>query len=565
MPARMTRRDFIRYAGASAGAIAGATMLGSRALAASGSLAPVATGPHATDRLMLANVKYRSIEDELLLGSFDDTHAIPGPGLVEILLWPGDQAKLEAKGLDFEITCEDVVARDQAAHRAMAGARPAGVPVAPGERTAYRRQADYNTDMQTLAQQYPDLARMFVLPERTLEGRLVYGIEIAANVTRNDGRSVYHMDGCHHSREWPAGEMPMMFAFDLLQGYGVDPRTTDLLDRMRVVIVPVMNIDGFVESREAGVDNSNTAVAPVVTMAYWRKNRRSFTGATVPVIMKNPDAYGVDPNRNYSYQWGDSDGGSSDVPVDETMRGSAPFSEPESRNIRSLVMSRQTTGMLTHHTSGRLCMRPWGWTPDDTPDEELQYEIAEEITSVNHYQNWKARQLYLTSGGSRDWTYGATGCITYTFEHGTEFHGPYLSTIPAMYNLNREPFFTLFREAADPANHAILKGNVVDGNGQPVAATVSIHKEMSSPAWFHGNGAAPGGVTTTPDTLQTSMETGGDGVISYHVNPSRRPWLEGAEDEAYDVTIAAPGKQSVTKTVAVSRGDVHDLGTVRLT
>ena len=559
MPGRMTRRDFIRLTGASAGALAGASLLGGRAFAA-----PAYTGAHASTTLKLANVRIRSIEDELLLGSFDDTHAIPAPGLVELLLWPGDQAKLEALGLDFEITVEDVVARDQAAHRAASNVRPASVPVVPGERTAYRRIADYNADMELLSRQRPDLARTFVLPERTLEGRLVYGIEIAANVTRNDGRPVYHMDGCHHSREWPAGEMPMMFAFDLVQGYGVDQRTTDLLDRARVIIVPVMNVDGFIESRDAAVDNSATGLAPFVTMAYWRKNRRSFTNTTVPVIMKNPDAYGVDPNRNYAYQWGDNGGGSSSTQTDETHRGTAPFSEPESRNIRSLVMSRQTTGMLTHHTHGRLCMRPWGWTWDDTPDEELQFEIGAEITSVNRYQNIKARGLYLTSGGSRDWTYGATGCITYTFEHGSEFHAAYLSTIPAMYNLNREPFFTLFREAADPANHAILSGTVVDGNGAPLPATISISKDLKSPAWFNGNGVAPGGVRETDDSLRTSMQSEPNGTFAYHVNPSRRPWLEGAEDEAYVVTISAEGKQSLARTIAVSRGDVVDLGQIQL-
>ena len=559
MPARMTRRDFIRFAGAGAGALAGAGLLGGRAVAA-----PIFTGVHAATTLKLANVRIRSIEDELLLGSFDDTHAIPGPGLVEVLLWPGDQAKLEALGLDFEITVQDVVARDQAAYRAAAGARPASVPVAPGERTAYRQLPDYVSDMEALAQQHPDLARTFVLPEPSLEGRLIHGIEIAANVTRNDGRPVFHMDGCHHSREWPAAEMPMMFGFDLVEGYGVDERTTDLLDRARVIIVPVMNPDGFMESREAPVDNSLTGLAPFVSMAYWRKNRRSFTNVTAPVIMKNPDAYGVDPNRNYAYQWGDNSGGSSSQQTSETHRGAAPFSEPEARNIRGLVMSRQTTGMLTHHTYGRLVMRPWGWTWDETPDNELQFEIGEEITAVNKYQNIQARGLYLTSGGSRDWTYGATGCITYTFEHGTQFHPAYLSTIPAMYNLNREPFFTLFREAVDPANHAILTGSVVDGNGQPLAATISIHKELTSPAWFHGNGTAPGGVTETADTLDTSMDSETDGTFAYHVNPSRRPWLEGAEEEAYEVTISAEGKQPVTQTIAVSRGDNVNLGQIQL-
>jgi Zinc carboxypeptidase len=559
MPARLTRRDFIRLAGAGAGALAGASLLGGRALAA-----PAYTGLHASTTLKLANVRIRSIEDALALGSFDDTHASPAPGVVEFLLWPGDQARLEALGLDFEITCEDVVARDQGLHRSVADTRPAAVPVAPGERTAYRKIADYNSDMALLAQQRPDLARTFVLPERTLEGRLVYGIEIASNVTRNDGRPVYHMDGCHHSREWPAGEMPMMFAFDLVEGYGKDPRTTELLDKLRVVIVPVMNVDGFVESRDAAIDNSNTAAAPFVTMAYWRKNRRSFTNATIPQVMKNPDAYGVDPNRNYAYQWGDNGGGSSSTQTDETHRGSSPFSEPESRNIRSLVMSRQTTGMLTHHTHGRLVMRPWGWTEEDTPDEELQTDLGAQMTAINRYTNQKAIQLYLTSGGSRDWTYGATGCITYTFEHGTAFHPAYLSTIPSMYNLNREPFFILAAAAADPSMHARLRGTIVDANGVSLPGTVSIRKTMSSPAWLHGDGTAPGGVRTTQDTLQTSMDTGNDGAFVYHVNPSRRPWLEGAENEAYEVTISAAGKQPLAQSVALSRGDVVDLGQIRL-
>src|SRR5688500_9508290 len=117
-------------------------------------------------------------------------------------------------------------------------------------------------------------------------------------------------------------------------------------------------------------------------------------------------------------------------------------------------MSRQTSGMLSHHTQGQLVMRHWGGSRDETPENRMQNDIDAQITAKNRYQNIQARGLYLTSGGSRDWTYGATGCITYTFEHGTAFHPAYLSTIPAMYNLNREPFFILAAAAADPSLHA---------------------------------------------------------------------------------------------------------------
>jgi hypothetical protein len=556
----ITRRQLLRAAGVGFGVAAASPLVGlDKALGG-----PLFVGPHATIVLKLANVRIGSIEEELLLGGFDDTHAIPAPGQIEVLLWPGDQSRLEKLGLDYEITCEDVLARDMAIARATSDTRPKGLKAVPGERGGYRRWADYVSDMDQLATDHPDLARVFALPEPTLEGRIVYGIEIAANVMREDGRPVFHMDGCHHSREWPAGEMPMMFAFDLIEGYGVDPRTTELMEKLRFIIVPVMNVDGFMESREAPIDNSGTSAAPFATMAYWRKNRRSFTGVTAPMIMKNPDAYGVDPNRNYAYQWGDGDGGSSSTQTNETHRGSAPFSEPESRNIRSLVMSRQTTGMLTHHTHGELCMRPWGWTWDDTADEQMQFDLGAQMTAINGYQNIKARGLYLTSGGSRDWTYGSTGCITYTFEHGRAFHAAYLSTIPAMYEKNREPFFILAGAAADPSLHAVLRGRVTDATGRPIQGRISIQKTLTNPAWLHGDGSAPGGVQETSEDLATSMVTEPDGSFVYHVNPSRRLWLDGGADETYEVSLAADGAGAETRSVIVSRGDDIDLGEIAL-
>lgn len=38
---------------------------------------------------------------------------------------------------------------------------------------------------------------------------------------------------------------------------------------------------------------------------------------------------GVDLNRNYAYQWGIDENGSSSDPCDECYRGEKPFSEPE--------------------------------------------------------------------------------------------------------------------------------------------------------------------------------------------------------------------------------------------
>lgn len=62
----------------------------------------------------------------------------------------------------------------------------------------------------------------------------------------------------------------------------------DILTGLDWVIVPVVNIDGYVHSHN--VDR------------FWRKTRS--------LNPENPDCIGTDPNRNFNFQW-DFPGGSS--------------------------------------------------------------------------------------------------------------------------------------------------------------------------------------------------------------------------------------------------------------
>ena len=131
--------------------------------------------------------------------------------------------------------------------------------------------------------------------------------------------------------------------------------------------VPIVNVDGFDYSRQALAQNENLSAGNGFE-GYWRKNRRSLTGVTVPGAQANPDAFGVDNNRNYAYLWGDNQGGSSGSQVDQTYRGEAPFSEPESANVRDIIMSRPVTGVITNHTVQASVLRAGG---GDAPDDNL--------------------------------------------------------------------------------------------------------------------------------------------------------------------------------------------------
>ena len=484
--------------------------------------------------------------------TFDETHE-HHPGFVEIVLWPGDAARLRRLGLSWTVVTPDL-RTDAAESRG-----PDGAPIAmPGpERNDYRRLPDYEKELKDLARKHPKLVRLVTMPHKTLEGRTVYGIEIAANVRATDGRPAFLVDGLHHAREWPAGEFPMIYAHELVEGYGKKPAITKLLGRLRVFVVPVVNVDGFRYSREAPVDGTSA----VGQAAYWRKNRRSFTGITASEPLGvNPDAYGVDPNRNYGYMWGDDKDGSSSIQADETHRGAAPYSEPESRNLQKLLLGRSITALVTNHTSGRLVMHPWGWTDDETPRaEEKAFDALGErmADAMDGYKNISAIELYLTSGGSRDWAYGALGTMAYTFEHGTSFHPPYATGVGDVYEGVLDAFDIAANAAADPRLHSVVSGTVTKG-GRRVPAKLTLTKKIVNPLW-PGN---PAGKATVTETFRSATVASG-GAFAWHVNPSVRPWVKGGSKETYTLTVSYGGR-SKTFRVLAQRGQAIRLGTISL-
>jgi len=536
-----------------------AALLAASALVAG---APVARSD--TDRLSLVRVQVDSPEEAAFVAStFDETHNYV-PGYVEVLLWPGDAAELAAHGYDYEVVAEDIYARDVAA-------APAATPVVelPGpDRSDYRRLGDYVSEMKQLAKENPSYVKLLKLPHKSLEGRTIHGLEIGANVRRADGRPVYYIDGIHHAREWPAAEYPMIFAHLLVEHRNV-PEVQRLLRGVRVMIVPIVNVDGFDYSRES-VLSAHQAIADRTSMTgslngfegYWRKNRRSLTGVTVPHVHKNPDAYGVDVNRNYGFKWGDNQGGSSSSQTSTTYRGEAPFSEPETKNVRHLLSTNNVVSVITNHTYGRLVLRPWGDTYEDAPDERLLTALGGEMAQqMGGYQNIKSIDLYATTGTTEDWAYGALGALSYTFEHGTAFHPPYADSVGKDVGGVMNAFYTMAKATVHDGWHSIISGRVVDGAGRPVEADLKIVKRFSSPQWPNN----PAGIESIKEVQKMSMRAAADGAFTWHLSPSTRPHVQSkGQSEAYSLEISAPGLVSRTINVVVRRGQHVRLGTIRL-
>ena len=574
----ISRRDLLKRAGLGAGAVTvGSAFLGGAAWAAPSSeaLAAVASGA----LLQIAVARPKDAAQAAALLSFDDTHARPAGG-VELLLWPGDRARLDDLGIDYEIRISDLAAYD-AAQLAAAAAMPLAEP-SPGGFTDYRTLADINKELADLAAAYPDRARVVTLQRPSLENRPVYGIEIASNVNAQDGRPITYIDGVHHAREWPAAEYPAIFAHILLERYDTDPRIKAILDGSRVTIVPVMNVDGFTYSRGykgTALDNSNLASGNGEG-AYWRKNRRSTHVGQEANPNSPPAAYGVDPNRNYAYLWGMTTGTpnglplpvvsrTSPLPFDQVYYGLDALSEPETANVADYIKKNNVVGLISNHTSGRLVLRPWGHTTKPCLDDELMWDLGDTMAiAMGGYNNTIGLNLYATTGACNDYAYASTATIGYVFEHSNEFHAPYNSAQApgVMWPQIIEAFTIMAEKALDPKAHCVVKGRVLDASGAAVPAALNIHKEYNTPCapqGVAGIGPTVQRKTSTPEVQDLNMVASGEGTFAWHVNPSTRPIDEVTAQETYRLTITHEG-QTFVQDVAVDRGQVLDLGEVRL-
>ena len=146
--------------------------------------------------------------------------------------------------------------------------------------------------------------------------------------------------------------------------------------------------------------------------------------------------------------------------------------------------------------------------------------------------------------------------------------------MPATYALNRPPWLLLAEAAADPANHGVVTGRVLDG-GRPVAgAVVELTKTFNTPTaeQFEKSNDYTAYRTTSTDgvseTILSRALTRADGTFEVHCNPSTRPTVvqDGRESETWTVQVSdGPQQLAVaTRDVLVGRGDRVDLGDLRL-
>lgn len=224
----------------------------------------------------------------------------------------------------------------------------------------YRTAAQIDSAISILSSWFPQYFTRITLPNASVQGRPIYALRMRAGGGA-ERRGVLLVGGTH-ARELMNPDAIIDMAIDLLLAhangtdlvYGGKRFTATevklILEALDLWLLPCLNPDGRIH------------VMTVDDM--WRKNRRDNPGTPCD---------GVDPNRNYDFVWGVTEGQTSCSPCSEVFCGPSAFSEPETRNVKALMDEHQICCMADVHSFSELILYPWGHAPTQTVDPSKRF------------------------------------------------------------------------------------------------------------------------------------------------------------------------------------------------
>jgi carboxypeptidase T len=296
--------------------------------------------------------------------------------------------------------------------------------------------------LDSLAAQYPNLisTRQPIGNWLTAEGRPIYYIKISDNVTQNESNEPEMLyTALHHAREAMTLSQMLFYIYYLLENYDDNGTVQEIINNTALYFVPCVNPDGYIFNETIYPNGGG----------MWRKNRRN----------NGDGSFGVDLNRNYGYNWGYDNTGSSPTTVGETYRGTAAFSEPETSAIRELCQNHSFKYAINFHSYNEALLLPWGYGDTDMLEREYYNNLLQDLTETSHYNFGTCNDMlsYYANGNSDDWMYGEQNekgkIYAFTPEIGTDFWQPSTDIIPIC--LQMLPFN--LRTAASLLNHANVR------------------------------------------------------------------------------------------------------------
>ncbi len=346
-----------------------------------------------------------SIKDLALLGVEVD-HGEYRPGAYITNVFSDREIQLiHEKGFQIEVLIDDMAADFLARNKEFQNVSERNLACEENGVTEYEMPINYSfgsmggyhtyqemlDQLDSMASFYPNIFKAkepITTAYTTHEGRPIYWVKISdnPNIDENEPEALY--TALHHAREPNSLSQMIFYLWYLLENYETSEEVKYLVDNVEMYFVPCINPDGYAYNETTNPNGGG----------LWRKNRRDNGDGT----------FGVDLNRNYPFQWGFNNDGSSPNPADETYRGPSPGSEPEVQMIMEFCNAHNFRIALNYHTHGNILIYPWGYIDGPSPDDGTFKGFAAAMVDENKFlAGYGSETLgYTVNGDSDDWMYG---------------------------------------------------------------------------------------------------------------------------------------------------------------
>jgi carboxypeptidase T len=256
--------------------------------------------------------------------------------------------------------------------------------VKSAELGGYMNADEVETALLNLRDAHPDFISLIELPNKTHEHhRLCRAVHVHAG--KNVDSAVLITGGVH-AREWGGSDICIKFLTNLIDAYVnnstiiygeatfTPAQIKNMLESMDLFVFPDVNPDGRIYSQT----NDDPNLPPDEEGIWWRKNRNP---AAVPNI-DNPQYHttGVDINRNFEFLWSSGIGtvNPDGTNVGETFRGTAPFSEPETQNVKHLFDTYSHIEYYVDvHSFGEMILYSWGDDDNQNLDPDMNFQNSQ--------------------------------------------------------------------------------------------------------------------------------------------------------------------------------------------
>jgi len=227
---------------------------------------------------------------------------------------------------------------------------------------------------------------------QTGSGQPIHYLRVT-NLLNKSPKKAAMITGCIHGNEPLSTATVMAWVGGLLSQYGKNNAVTELLDTVDVYFVPVVSPDSYPNSRFAN---------------------------------------GVDPNRNFP------------CPARPNVRSVPPI-----KSVQDFFLKIKPQVAISCHTSGRMCLVPWGDSNAVCPDNESYRLVVGRVCNMTGYSYLRACELYRRPiyGGEMDWYY-RNGAFSVVMEMGSHQNIPSPRDISTEYNKTFKGMLYLVQEGS---------------------------------------------------------------------------------------------------------------------